>query len=110
MKKWKDYMSGYEGAYFVNDSRPDYKSNQVTNLVFSTIESIRPIMTDNNPKFIAVPNNPQGLEFSNDVQMALDYEWEREKMPTKLPAQLIPMLVYGTAVWFVQWDGKEGEY
>ena len=110
MKKWKDYMSAYDGSYFVNDSRPDYKSNQVTNLVFSTIESIRPIMTDNNPKFIAVPNNPQGLEFANDVQMALDYEWEREKMPTKLPAQLIPMLVYGTAVWFVQWDGKEGEY
>ena len=110
MKKWKDYMSAYDGSYFVNDSRPDYKSNQVTNLVFSTIESIRPIMTDNNPKFIAVPNNPQGLEFSNDVQMALDYEREREKMPTKLPAQLIPMLVYGTAVWFVQWDGKEGEY
>ena len=110
MKKWKDYMSAYDGSYFVNDSRPDYKSNQVTNLVFSTIESIRPIMTDNNPKFIAVPNNPQGLEFSNDVQMALDYEWDREKMPTKLPAQLIPMLVYGTAVWFVQWDGKEGEY
>ena len=110
MKKWQDYMSAYDGSYFVNDSRPDYKSNQVTNLVFSTIESIRPIMTDNNPKFIAVPNNPQGLEFSNDVQMALDYEWDREKMPTKLPAQLIPMLVYGTAVWFVQWDGKEGEY
>lgn len=110
MKKWQDYMSAYDGSYFVNDSRPDYKSNQVTNLVFSTIESIRPIMTDNNPKFIAVPNNPQGLEFSNDVQMALDYEWDREKMATKLPAQLIPMLVYGTAVWFVQWDGKEGEY
>ena len=110
MKKWQDYMSAYDGSYFVNDSRPDYKSNQVTNLVFSTIESIRPIMTDNNPKFIAVPTNPQGMEFSNDVQMALDYEWDREKMPTKLPAQLIPMLVYGTAVWFVQWDGKEGEY
>ena len=31
-------------------------------------------------------------------------------MPTTLPAQLMPMLVYGTAVWFVQWDGKEGEY
>ena len=110
MKKWQDYMSAYDGSYFVNDSRPDYKSNQVTNLVFSTIEAIRPIMTDNNPKFIAVPNNPQGMEFSNDVQMALDYEWDREKMATKLPAQLIPMLVYGTAVWFVQWDGKEGEY
>lgn len=110
MKKWQDYMSAYDGSYFLNTSRPDYKSNQITNLVFSTIEAIRPIMTDNNPKFLAVPNNPQGMEFSNDVQMALDYEWDREKMATKLPAQLIPMLVYGTAVWFVQWNGKEGDY
>ena len=44
------------------------------------------------------------------MQTALDYEWDREKMPLKLPAQLIPMLVYGNAVWFVQWDGKDGEY
>lgn len=110
MKKWQEYMSAYEGTYFKNESRPDYKSNQVSNLVFSTIEAIRPIMTDNNPKFIAVPTSPEGQEFSTDVQMALDFEWEREKLNTKLPAQLIPMLVYGTAVWFVQWNGKEGEY
>ena len=110
MKKWQEYMSAYEGTYFKNESRPDYKSNQVSNLVFSTIEAIRPIMTDNNPKFIAVPTSPEGQEFSTDVQMALDFEWEREKLATKLPAQLIPMLVYGTAVWFVQWNGKEGEY
>lgn len=110
MKKWQEYMSAYEGTYFKNESRPDYKSNQVSNLVFSTIEAIRPIMTDNNPKFIAVPTSPEGQEFSTDVQMALDFEWEREKLATKLPAQLIPMLVYGTAVWFVQWNGKEGDY
>ena len=110
MKKWQEYMSAYEGTYFKNESRPDYKSNQVSNLVFSTIEAIRPIMTDNNPKFIAVPTSPEGQEFSTDVQMALDFEWEREKLSTKLPAQLIPMLVYGTAVWFVQWNGKEGDY
>lgn len=110
MEKWKKYMSAYEGDLFKNDSRPDYKSNQVSNLIFSTIEAIRPIMTDNNPKFIAVPNNPEGMQFSNDVQMALDFEWDREKMSTKLPAQLIPMLVYGTAIWFVSWDGSEGEY
>ena len=110
MENWKKYMKAYTGELFINDSRPDYKSNQVSNLVFSTIEAIRPIMTDNNPKFIAVPNTPNGQEFSSDVQMALDYEWDREKMPTKLPAQLIPMLIYGTAVWFVQWDGRDGEY
>ena len=110
MEQWKKYMKAYTGELYKNDSRPDYKSNQVSNLVFSTVEAIRPIMTDNNPKFIAVPNTPNGQEFSSDVQMALDYEWDREKMPTKLPAKLIPMLIYGTAVWFVQWDGRDGEY
>lgn len=108
--KWQDYMSAYKGDYFKNTSRPDYKSNEVSNLIFSTIENIRPIMTDNNPKFIAVPTNPNGETFSTDVQMALDFEWDREKMTTKLPSQLIPMLVYGTAVWFVQWDGGAGDY
>lgn len=110
MNKWKDYMKAYKGTYFKNESRPDYKSDEISNMVFSTIETIRPIMVDNNPKFLAVPRTPQGMEFSSDVQIALDYEWDREKMPLKLPAQLIPMLVYGTAVWFVQWDGKQGEY
>ena len=110
MDKWKEYMSAYKGTYFQNKNLPDYKSNEISNHVFSTIETIRPIMTDNNPKFLAVPSTPAGMEFSADVQTALDYEWDREKMPLKLPAQLIPMLVYGDAVWFVQWDGKEGEY
>ena len=110
MDKWKTYMSAYKGTYFQNQNIPDYKSNEISNMVFSTIETIRPIMTDNNPKFLAVPNTPTGMEFTADVQTALDYEWDREKMPLKLPAQLIPMLVYGNAVWFVQWDGKDGEY
>ena len=110
MDKWKEYMSAYKGTYFQNKNLPDYKSNEISNHVFSTIDTIRPIMTDNNPKFLAVPSTPAGMEFSADVQTALDYEWDREKMGLKLPAQLIPMLVYGNAVWFVQWDGKDGEY
>lgn len=110
VKKWQEYMSAYKGDYFKNANKPDYKSDQVSNLIFSTIESIRPIMTDNNPKFIAMPYTPEGQDFSADVQMALDYEWDRTKMTTKLPAQLIPMLVYGTCVWFVPWDGSKNEY
>jgi len=110
MEKWKEYMSAYKGTYFQKLNQPDYKSNEISNLIFSTIETVRPIMTDNNPKFLAVPATPLGMEFSGDIQTALDYEWDREKMGLKLPAQLIPMLVYGNAVWFVQWDGKDGEY
>ena len=110
MQKWQTYMEAYNGTIFNKESKPDYKSDEISNIVFSTVEAIRPVMTDNDPKFIAMPRTPQGAEFSHDVQMALDFEWERERMSTKLPSQLIPMLVYGTAVWFCQWDGHEGEY
>ena len=110
MQKWQTYMEAYNGTMFNKESKPDYKSDEISNIVFSTVEAIRPVMTDNDPKFIAMPRTPQGAEFSHDVQMALDFEWERERMSTKLPAQLIPMLVYGTAIWFCQWDGHEGEY
>ena len=32
MEQWKKYMKAYTGELFLNDSRPDYKSNQVSNL------------------------------------------------------------------------------
>ena len=110
MKEWKKYMDAYDGTYYKKNTKVDYKSNQVSNHVFSIVESIRPIMTDNNPKFLAIPRQPDGMDVSSDIQTALDYEWDRERMSTKLPSQLIPMLVYGTAIWYVHWDGNSGEY
>lgn len=109
MEQWKKYERAYNGDLFRDVSRPEYKSNQVTNHIFATIESIRPIMTDNNPKFIAEPTTPDGDKFSADVQVALDYEFNREKMDLKLSDQLIPYLVYGTCVWFMPWDARDGE-
>ena len=35
MKKWQEYMSAYEGTYFKNESRPDYKSKHYIRLVKS---------------------------------------------------------------------------
>lgn len=107
MEKWKKYEKAYHGDLFTNYNKPDYKANQITNLVFSTIESIRPIMVDNNPKFVAIPNTPEGEGVCGDVQTALDYEWNREEMDVKLPAQLLPLLIYGTCVFFLPWDAKK---
>lgn len=107
MVNWKKYMRAYKGDLFKDDSRPEYKSNEISNFIFSVIETIRPIMTDNNPKFLALPATPEGGDLSSTVQMALDYEWDREKMNSKLVKQLIPTLVTGNSVWFVPWDAEE---
>lgn len=105
-KRWVEYMDAYKGDYFKNENLPDYKSNLVSNYIFSIIETIRPIMLDNDPKFQSMPRQPSGMPFSTDLQEALSYEWDRESMNKKLYRELITTLVLGTAVFFLPWDTK----
>lgn len=106
-KRWATYKDAYNGDYFKNKSLPEYKSNLVSNYIFSIIETIRPIMLDNNPKFQSMPRQPEGLSFSNDLQEALMYEWDRENMSQKLYKELINTLVFGTAIFFLPWDSND---
>lgn len=103
-KRWLTYLDAYAGEYFKNENLPDYKSNLVSNYIFSIIETIRPIMLDNDPKFQSVPRQPEGLKFASDLQEALSYEWDRERMNKKLYRELINTLVLGNAVFFQPWD------
>ena len=106
-KRWTSYMDAYKGDYFKNENLPEYKSDLVSNYIFSVIETIRPIMLDNDPKFQSIPRQPEGLEYSNDLQEALMYEWDRESMNKKMYKELINTLVYGTSVFFIPWDSED---
>jgi len=106
-KKWQVYMDAYNGDYFKHENLPEYRSDLVSNYIYSIIETIRPIMLDNNPKYEALPRSPEGLEFSRDLQQALSYEWDREEMQTKTSKELINSLVLGTAVFFLPWDSED---
>lgn len=106
-KKWQTYFDAYKGDYFKNENLPDYRSNMVSNYIFSIIETIRPIMLDNDPKFQALPRQPEGIDFANDLQEALMYEWDREGMNKKLYRELINTLVIGNSIFFVPWSSEE---
>ena len=106
-KRWLTYLDAYKGDYFKNLNIPDYKSNMISNYIFSIVETIRPIMLDNDPKFQSLPRQSAGMEFSTDVQEALTYEWDRENMNPKLYRELINVLVLGTAIFFIPWDAKQ---
>lgn len=106
-QRWITYMDAYRGDYFKNISLPEYKSNMVSNYIFSTVETIRPIMIDNNPKFQSLARQPEGMKFSNDCQEALTYEWDREDMNAKIFRELINVLVLGTSVIFIPWDSDK---
>lgn len=108
-KRWLDYNDAYKGDYFKNINIPDYRSDLASNYIFSVIETIRPIMLDNDPKFQSIPIQPEGTLFSNDLQEALTYEWNRENMNIKLYKELINVLVCGTSVFFIPWDATSKE-
>lgn len=108
-KRWTEYLEAYNGEYFKNTNLPEYRSDLVSNYIFSTIETIRPIMLDNDPKFQVMPRTPDGVEFANDLQNALSYEWDRDGMNVKLYKELITTLVLGTSVAFMHWDSDKKE-
>jgi len=109
MREWETYMKAYNGDNWYDGSIPDYKSTINTNYVFGTIETIRPIMVDNNPRFQVFPRTPEGREKSHVVDKALSYEFDRERVSKKLMDQLVVMLVYGTAVFYVGYDNKQND-
>jgi hypothetical protein len=105
-KLWASYWDAYRGDYFKDSKLPDYKSNLVSNYIYSIVETIRPIMFDNDPKYQAVPRQPEGMTFSNDWEEVLIYEWDRENMSVKTVRDAITMLVTGNTVYFVPWDAR----
>ena len=103
-KRWQDYLAAYNGDYFKNSKLPEYRSDFVSNYVFAIVETIRPIMVDNDPKFQVMPRQAEGMDYSTDVQEALLYEFDREKMNSKLYRELINTLTLGNAIFFLHWD------
>jgi len=106
-KKWQTYFDAYNGDYFKNESLPEYRSDMVSNYIFSVVETVRPIMLDNDPKFQAMPRQPEGMPLSNDLQEALSYEWDREKVNAKIYRELINTLVIGTSIFFIPYDSDK---
>lgn len=108
-KRWITYKDAYIGDYFKNVNLPEYKTNAISNYIFATVETIRPLMVDNDPKFQALPRQPEGMDASGDMQEVFSYEWDREDMNLKLYRELINFLTIGTMIFYVPWDSKEKE-
>ena len=105
---WKKCLDAYKGE-MDKTTKPDYKSDNVSNYIFSTCETIRPIMVSENPKFQVMPRLEKDFNKSYRVQQALDYEWQRTKMDTIVPKAVLPSLQIGTGIIGLFWNGNDGK-
>lgn len=97
-ERWLNYMNAWDNSLYENASGPSYKTKHVSNFIFSTIESMRPILFDHNPQFEAIPVTADGMRYSNDINTILDWEWHRTNIQEKLLANSVCTFTLGTSV------------
>lgn len=109
VKEWQTYTDAYNNEYFELKHKPEYKSNAVSNYIFSIIETMRPIIMDGNPRFEALAYTPEAQQKAEDIEFALSGEFDRENVANKLSSQLINYLVNGNMLFYQPYDAKKKE-
>lgn len=104
-KNWERWYRLYSGNHW-DGPRPEWRSTPVVNFIFSTIETILPIMTDNSPQINVVPKNQSSLPTSSLMGVIMEKLWVDNDMDIKLPETVKNALKYGTGIQKVWWNSK----
>lgn len=104
-KNWERWYRLYAGQHW-DGPRPEWRSTPVVNFIFSTIETILPIMTDNNPQINVIPKNEDSQEMSAIMGAIMEKLWTSNRMGLKLPETIKNALKYGTGIQKVWWNPK----
>lgn len=109
IEQWKKNYKAYTGELFERGSSNKKLGNAIPNHIFSTVETIKPIMVTNPPKNVVLPTKEDGFEKAMLIQDALDYEWQRTKLLRKITDSLTHGLVSGTLINGLFWDGNDNK-
>ena len=114
--RWMEYLNAWNNQLYEKNDKPTYRTNHSSNFIYSSIESMRPILFDNNPRFEAIPVTPDAMQYSLDMTTLLDYEWNRTNMQELLLANSVYTFAIGTSIVMLPYiysdnkkDGIDGE-
>lgn len=104
-QNWDKWYRYYSGDHWEGD-RPKWRSLPVLNFIFSTIETILPIMTDGRPKINIVAAKPDAAPMADIIGAVADRIWTKNDMDLKLPMMVKNALKYGTGIAKIWWDNN----
>ena len=109
ISKWKENYEAYTGEGLKRTNGNQYLGDAKINHIFSTVETVKPIMLTNMPKPIVLPTKEEGFYKSQLIQEALDYEWDRTRLVPKLMDSITQGLIFGTFIVGLFWNGKSSK-
>lgn len=104
-QKWIDFYKMFRGRQW-KEVRPSYRHSEVLNLVFETIQSMIPILTDSHPKLEFLPTMPTQFELSDILTKVAANDWEHNNWLQVLCEMILDGHVYGDGFAYVGFDDK----
>lgn len=103
--EWRKYRRYYEADQW-KKNRPSYRANNVINVIFSVIETLHPLLTDDLPLLSAKPREEENYPQAEMLSAAFEFLHEKLGLDTKLSEILWDALLYGSGILKVTWDSE----
>ena len=104
-KNWIAYYKLFRGQQW-STKRPSWKTSEVVNLIWQTIQSQVPLQTDVRPKFTFMAQEPQDIPFADVVNKICDAEWERNNWMMVVQEVILDGYITGSGISSMNYDPK----
>lgn len=103
--RWIDWYKMFRGRQW-KEVRPSYRHSEVLNLVFETIQSMVPILTDGRPKLEFLPTIPSQAELADILTKVAENDWVHNNWLEILTEIIFDSHFYGNGFGYVGYNPK----
>lgn len=96
-QKWMEFYRFFRGKQW-KDKRPSYRHSEVLNYIFSEVQNVLVLMTDNRPRIEILPEDPTDVEFANILSEILTSKWDVNEWANVVAEAILDGSIYGTAI------------
>jgi hypothetical protein len=102
-KNWISYYKLFRGQQW-NTKRPSWKTSEIINLIWQTIQSQVPLQTDARPKFTFLATEPQDVPFAEIMTKLSDADWDKYNWMMTVQEVILDGYITGSGISSMNYD------